>query len=87
MSINENIKKSILLEPINNSFEDIKFYELNNFEKIKIGRQISTKTMPLENNGYFSSKVLSRNHAELWLEQDKVNKSYYLFIIVFYKRY
>lgn len=37
-------------------------------ERIKIGRQTNAKTVPSPTNGYFDSKVLSRVHAEVWLE-------------------
>ena len=38
----------------------------------KIGRQTSSKTAPGERNGFFDSKVLSRQHAEVWEEGGKV---------------
>ncbi|KAF5324127.1 hypothetical protein D9619_011079 [Psilocybe cf. subviscida] len=38
----------------------------------KIGRQTSSKTAPGERNGYFDSKVLSRQHAEVWEEGGKI---------------
>jgi hypothetical protein len=41
--------------------------------RIKIGRQTNTKTVPGERNGYFDSKVLSRQHAEVWEEGGKVS--------------
>ncbi|KAF5328389.1 hypothetical protein D9619_013360 [Psilocybe cf. subviscida] len=40
---------------------------------MKIGRQTSSKTAPGERNGYFDSKVLSRQHAEVWEEGGKVH--------------
>jgi hypothetical protein len=48
-----------------------KTLELRN-NKVKIGRQTSTKTIPTPLNGYFDSKVLSRVHAELWQDRSKV---------------
>ncbi|KAI8880447.1 SMAD/FHA domain-containing protein [Backusella circina FSU 941] len=48
-----------------------KTLELKN-NKVKIGRQTSTKTIPTPLNGYFDSKVLSRVHAELWQDRSKV---------------
>ena len=39
---------------------------------VKIGRQTNAKTIPGERNGYFDSKVLSRQHAEVWEEDSKV---------------
>ncbi|CAG8642383.1 21250_t:CDS:10 [Cetraspora pellucida] len=38
---------------------------------IKIGRSINKLTNPAETNGYYDSKVLSRTHAEIWLENGK----------------
>ncbi|KAK5937105.1 hypothetical protein PMZ80_010645 [Knufia obscura] len=34
----------------------------------KIGRQTNNKTTPKQDNGYFDSKVLSRQHAEIWAD-------------------
>lgn len=59
----------IFLIPLNNSFE-LKVIHL--LEKIKIGRQTNARTIPKEGNGYFDSKVLSRQHAEIWGEGDHV---------------
>jgi hypothetical protein len=39
---------------------------------VKIGRQTNAKTVPNGTNGYFDSKVLSRAHAEVWSEENKV---------------
>lgn len=39
---------------------------------MKIGRQTNAKTVPGERNGYFDSKVLSRQHAEVWEEAGKI---------------
>ena len=36
---------------------------------LKIGRQTNAKTVPTANNGYFDSKVLSRQHAEVWADR------------------
>lgn len=35
-------------------------------EVLRIGRQTNAKTIPTAVNGYFDSKVLSRQHAEVW---------------------
>ena len=34
--------------------------------RIKISIQTNAGTIPAENNGYVDSKVLSRQHAEIW---------------------
>ena len=41
-------------------------------ETLRIGRQTNAKTIPTAVNGYFDSKVLSRQHAEVWA--DRVGK-------------
>lgn len=58
------------LYPLNESFVP-KHILLN--QRIKIGRQTNAKTVPNERNGYFDSKVLSRQHAEVWEEGGKVS--------------
>lgn len=35
-------------------------------DTLRIGRQTNAKTVPTPVNGYFDSKVLSRQHAEIW---------------------
>ncbi|KAK4102862.1 hypothetical protein N658DRAFT_514967 [Parathielavia hyrcaniae] len=37
-------------------------------ETLRIGRQTNAKTVPTPINGYFDSKVLSRQHAEIWAD-------------------
>lgn len=39
-------------------------------EVLRIGRQTNAKTVPTAVNGYFDSKVLSRQHAEVWADRD-----------------
>ncbi|BEJ12510.1 hypothetical protein CspHIS471_0209700 [Cutaneotrichosporon sp. HIS471] len=41
-------------------------------QRVKIGRQTNTKTVPAERNAYFDSKVLSRTHAEIWEQGGKI---------------
>ncbi|CCF34162.1 FHA domain-containing protein [Colletotrichum higginsianum] len=43
-------------------------------ESLRIGRQTNQKTIPTATNGYFDSKVLSRQHAEVWA--DRMGKIY-----------
>jgi hypothetical protein len=38
-------------------------------EILRIGRQTNAKTVPTPVNGYFDSKVLSRQHAEVWADR------------------
>ncbi|KAI9745311.1 MAG: hypothetical protein M1818_001591 [Claussenomyces sp. TS43310] len=36
---------------------------------LRIGRQTNAKTVPTPSNGFFDSKVLSRQHAEIWADR------------------
>lgn len=60
---------ALALFPLNDTFIP-KYIHLN--QRVKIGRQTNAKTTPGERNGYFDSKVLSRQHAEVWEEDGKV---------------
>lgn len=63
---------ALYLYPLNDSFIP-KHISLNpTGQRVKIGRQTNAKTSPGERNGYFDSKVLSRQHAEVWEENGKV---------------
>ncbi|RKP03890.1 hypothetical protein CXG81DRAFT_23446 [Caulochytrium protostelioides] len=53
------------LESVNATF-DTKLLDL--LSPIKVGRSIPNKTVPETHNGTFDSKVLSRNHAEIWYD-------------------
>lgn len=64
---------ALYLYPLNaDSF--VKHINLTNNQRVKIGRQTNARTVPAENNGYFDSKVLSRQHAEVWEENNKVSR-------------
>ena len=62
---------ALYLYPLNDSFVP-KHIALTGGQRVKIGRQTNAKTVPAERNGYFDSKVLSRQHAEVWEENGKV---------------
>lgn len=62
---------ALYLYPLNDSFVPKHIALLPN-QRVKIGRQTNAKTVPAERNGYFDSKVLSRQHAEVWEEGGKV---------------
>ncbi|KAH9939172.1 hypothetical protein B0H21DRAFT_698552 [Amylocystis lapponica] len=62
---------ALYLYPLNVPF-DPKHIALLNNQRVKIGRQTNAKTLPAERNGYFDSKVLSRQHAEVWEESGKI---------------
>ena len=58
----------LMLLPLNHSFET-KIIPLPYYpDTLRIGRQTNAKTLPSSTNGYFDSKVLSRQHAEVWAE-------------------
>ncbi|WPH01767.1 Hypothetical protein R9X50_00461900 [Acrodontium crateriforme] len=57
------------LLPMNGTFER-KTITVPYFPDIlRIGRQTNQKTIPTPLNGYFDSKVLSRQHAEVWADR------------------
>jgi len=62
---------ALYLYPLNQSFEP-KHISLAGAQRVKIGRQTNPKTAPAEKNGFFDSKVLSRQHAEVWEDAHKV---------------
>ncbi|TEB19569.1 hypothetical protein FA13DRAFT_1758105 [Coprinellus micaceus] len=62
---------ALYLYPLNDSFVP-KHIALSHGQHVKIGRQTNAKTAPAEKNGYFDSKVLSRQHAEVWEEGGKI---------------
>jgi hypothetical protein len=62
---------ALYLYPLNDSFVP-KHISLVAGQRVKIGRQTNPKTAPGEKNGFFDSKVLSRQHAEIWEDGNKV---------------
>jgi pSer/pThr/pTyr-binding forkhead associated (FHA) protein len=58
----------LALAPLNGTFEKkviaVPLYP----ETLRIGRQTNSKSLPLTTNGFFDSKVLSRQHAEIWCD-------------------
>ncbi|PCH39624.1 hypothetical protein WOLCODRAFT_110944 [Wolfiporia cocos MD-104 SS10] len=62
---------ALYLYPLNDSFVP-KHISLLNGQHVKIGRQTNAKTVPAERNGFFDSKVLSRQHAEVWEEAGEI---------------
>ena len=59
----------LALLPLTGTFErkqiNVPFYP----DTLRIGRQTNAKTIPTPSNGYFDSKVLSRQHAEVWADR------------------
>ncbi|KAJ6602546.1 hypothetical protein DFH09DRAFT_1125089 [Mycena vulgaris] len=63
---------ALYLYPLNDSFIPKHISLTPSGQRVKIGRQTNAKTSPGERNGYFDSKVLSRQHAEVWEEGNKI---------------
>ncbi|KAH7882857.1 hypothetical protein F5I97DRAFT_1930483 [Phlebopus sp. FC_14] len=68
---NQQPLPALYLYPLNDTFVP-KHIALAGGQRVKIGRQTNAKTVPAERNGYFDSKVLSRQHAEIWEENGKI---------------
>lgn len=60
---------ALSLFPLNDTFQP-KHILLS--QRAKIGRQSNAKTAPTERNGFFDTKVISRQHAEVWAEDGKI---------------
>lgn len=73
-SMSPQVYPALHLHPLNDTFipKQISLFPPGPHNRIKIGRQTNAKTAPAPNNGYFDSKVLSRMHAEVWAEGNKV---------------
>ena len=60
----------LVLLPMNGTFERKQINVPLFPEILRIGRQTNAKTVPTPSNGYFDSKVLSRQHAEIWADRN-----------------
>ncbi|KAL8657849.1 MAG: hypothetical protein Q9226_001510 [Calogaya cf. arnoldii] len=60
----------LALQPLTGTFErkqiNVPFFP----DVLRIGRQTNAKTVPTTSNGFFDSKVLSRQHAEIWADRN-----------------
>lgn len=60
----------LYLLPMNGTFErktiTVPYYP----DYLRVGRQTNQRSTPTPLNGYFDSKVLSRQHAEIWADHD-----------------
>ncbi|KAI8977195.1 hypothetical protein BDF20DRAFT_550758 [Mycotypha africana] len=63
---------TVVLQPKNPTLQTRHLELREDGNRIRIGRQISARTIPHRRNGYFDSKVLSRQHAELYCADGKV---------------
>ncbi|WBW74410.1 SIP/FAR complex FHA domain subunit Far10/Csc1 [Schizosaccharomyces osmophilus] len=61
----------VTLTPLNDSFQTKKLV-LSPSVTYKVGRHTNKSTAPAASNLYFNSKVLSRQHAEIWMEKDSL---------------
>lgn len=63
------VQPVLYLLSLNGTFErktiQVPFYP----ETLRVGRQTNNKTVPTPLNGFFDSKVLSRQHAEIWADR------------------
>lgn len=59
----------LVLSPLNGTFERKSLFVPFAPDVLKLGRQTSAKTIPAPDNGYFDSRVLSRQHAEVWADR------------------
>ncbi|RMJ27407.1 Cytoplasm to vacuole targeting [Aspergillus sp. HF37] len=59
----------LTLIPTNGTFERKHINVPSYPEVLRVGRQTNAKTVPTPVNGYFDSKVLSRQHAEIWADK------------------
>lgn len=60
----------LYLTPINGTFERKTIHVPYYPDVLRIGRQTNAKTAPTPANGFFDSKVLSRQHAEIYAERN-----------------
>ena len=60
----------LALLPMNGTFERKQINVPFTPETMRVGRQTNAKTVPTPSNGYFDSKVLSRQHAEVWADRE-----------------
>ncbi|CAI5757563.1 unnamed protein product [Candida verbasci] len=62
----------VTLLPLNDTFKTKNLLVANFPETTKLGRPTGTKHKPETNNGYFDSRVLSRNHAQIYISEGKL---------------
>ena len=60
----------LVLLPLTGTFERKQINVPYFPDVLRIGRQTNAKTVPTPVNGYFDSKVLSRQHAEVWADRN-----------------
>lgn len=60
----------LVLSPVNGTFERKSLVVPFAPDVLKLGRQTNSRTSASPDNGFFDSRVLSRQHAELWADKD-----------------
>ncbi|KAJ6533381.1 hypothetical protein DFH09DRAFT_1043755 [Mycena vulgaris] len=67
-------RPALYLLPLNDSFYPPKRITMDpgSGKRVQIGQLVNQKTTPAAGNGVFDSRVLSRQHAEVWVEGDKI---------------
>ncbi|KAF7329040.1 Glycosyltransferase family 69 protein [Mycena venus] len=63
---------ALYLDPLNDSFIPKHIPLSPPGRRVKIGRRMNSQTSPEKSNGYFDSKSMSREHAEVWEENGKI---------------
>ncbi|KAJ7223856.1 SMAD/FHA domain-containing protein [Mycena haematopus] len=63
---------TLYLLPLDDSFFPPKRIALPPGTRVRIGRQLNPKSAPNAANGVFESRVLSRQHAEVWVEDERM---------------
>lgn len=60
----------LVLAPLNNTFERKCLIVPFAPDALKLGRQTTARTAAAPDNGFFDSRVLSRQHAQVWAERE-----------------
>ncbi|KAF8198830.1 SMAD/FHA domain-containing protein [Mycena galopus ATCC 62051] len=63
---------ALYLLPLDSSFFPPKRIHLPPGTRVRVGRQLNPKSAPNAGNGVFESRVLSRQHAEVWVEDERM---------------
>ncbi|KAK9474952.1 uncharacterized protein V1510DRAFT_231159 [Dipodascopsis tothii] len=59
----------LVLSPMNDTFTRKYIHVPFHPATLLLGRQLNARTQPTPENGYFDSRVLSRQHAEIWADR------------------
>lgn len=67
--LQQGAQPALYLLSLNGTFERKTISVPFSPDTLRIGRQTNAKTVPTPTNGFFDSKVLSRQHAEIWADR------------------